>query len=205
LGVHRGSLYRDFAADVLAGRDELYGEVINRFTTERLHSYYLANPEIAQRALWALGQAKLLLTTHPEASLVFAVTAAEVGLKSGLLKPILHGLVHDEALAVIIAELVPEQRNKQFQKLLFGILRELGGLDLQTFRRLAAGPTLWDEMQQAQSRRNGVVHRADGVTPDDARLAVEIAAIVVESLFPQVLSRLGLLTDASLRVTGSKP
>lgn len=72
------SLYRDFAADVLAGRDDLYGEVVNRFTTERLHSYYLANPGVIERAVWALSKAKLLLPTEPEASLVLAVTAAEV-------------------------------------------------------------------------------------------------------------------------------
>lgn len=197
------SLYRDFAADVLAGRDELYGEVVNRFTTERLHSYYLANPGVVERAVWTLGKAKLLLPSEPEASLVLAVTAAEVGLRSGLLKPILHGLVHDEALAVIIAELVPDQRNRHFQNLLFSILKEIGALDLHTFKRVVGGRTLWDEMQFVQGRRNAVVHKAEGVSSEDAGLAVEIAALVLESLFPQVLSRLGLLTDVNLRIVGS--
>lgn len=30
-----GSLYQDFANDVLAGKDELYGEVIDQFALER--------------------------------------------------------------------------------------------------------------------------------------------------------------------------
>ncbi len=46
------SLYSDFANDVLAGRDDLYGEIVNRFTTERLQSYYIAHPDVATRALW---------------------------------------------------------------------------------------------------------------------------------------------------------
>ena len=32
------SLYEDFAKDMLSGRDDLYGEVIAQFTSERLHS-----------------------------------------------------------------------------------------------------------------------------------------------------------------------
>ena len=36
-------LYSDFARDVLSGRDELYGEVINQFTSERLQSFYINN------------------------------------------------------------------------------------------------------------------------------------------------------------------
>jgi hypothetical protein len=98
------SLYSDFAKDVLARHDDLYGEVINQFTSERLQSYYVENPRVIGRALWSLGEARSLLATHPSAALVLAVTAAEVGLKSGLLKPILHGLVHDDVMAVSQAD-----------------------------------------------------------------------------------------------------
>jgi hypothetical protein len=198
------SLYSDFAKDVLAGRDDLYGEVINHFASERLQSYYAANPRVAERALWALDQARSLLLTHPAACLVLAVTAAEVGLKSGLLKPILHGLVHDEAIAVVIAELVPEQRNDKFQRLLFGILKEYGGIDFRTFKRLGVGPTLWEELQEAQSLRNSVVHRAEAVAPADAKKAVEVASVVVETLFPAVIAKLGLDADAQLVVSVKK-
>ena len=198
------SLYSDFAKEVLAGHDDLYGEVIDQFTSERLQSYYVSNPRVAERALWALGQARSLLTSHPAACLVLAVTASEVGLKSGLLKPILHGLVHDDAMAVIIAELVPEQRNDKFQTLLFGILKEYGGVDLRTFKRSGASMTLWEEMQGIQKLRNGVVHRAEAIIPADAQKAVHIAAVIVERLFPAVIAKLGLETDASFEVSVKK-
>ena len=145
------SLYSDFAADVLAAHDGLYGDVVEQFAQERLQSYYVQNPDVALPACWALEQARALLPDHPEASLVFAVTAAEVGLKSGLLKPILHGLVHDEAFAAIIANLMPTQRNQQFRDLLFAILGNYGSVDLGTFVRPGASPTLWDEMQQSSA------------------------------------------------------
>ena len=195
------SLYQDFANDLLAGKDELYGEVIHKFALERLQSYYLANPDVARRAQWALQQATQFITISPEAALVFASIAAEVGLKAGLLKPILHGLVHDESLALIIAELVPEQRNHSFQKLLFGILREYGGVDLGSFKRTGIAQTLWEEMQLVQKRRNGVVHRAESVVTADAQHAIEVAAVVVQTLFGQVITKIGLQTDANLKVS----
>lgn len=187
------SLYSDFAADVLAGRDGLYGEIVDQFAQERLQSYYVQNPSVALPACWALDQARVLLNSdHPEASLVFAVTAAEVGLKSGLLKPILHGLVHDEAFAAIIANLMPRQRNEQFRDLLFAILGTYGGVDLTAFVRQGASVTLWAEMERDQQQRNRVVHRAQRVDVQHAQLAVEVAATVVEQLFPTVISTLGL-------------
>jgi hypothetical protein len=36
-------LYSEFANDVLAGRDELFGQVIDRFAKDRLRSFYLDN------------------------------------------------------------------------------------------------------------------------------------------------------------------
>jgi hypothetical protein len=198
-------LYEEFARDVLDGKDDLYSEIIEKFTSERLQSYYVANPRIAERALWALTQARGLLSTYPEASLVFAITAAEVGLKSCLLKPILHGLVHNEAMAVIIAELIPEQRNDKFQNLLFTILNEYGGIDLRTFQRLGMGQTLWQEVKATQTLRNSIVHRGEHVSPGDAHKAVEIASAIIEKVFPSVITRLGLEMNSRLEVSVRKP
>ena len=195
------SLYSDFAADVLAGRDDLYGEIVDQFARERLQSYYVQNPSVALPARWALGQARVLLDDHPEASLVFAVTAAEVGLKSGLLKPILHGLVHDEAFAALIANLMPRQRNDQFRDLLFAILRTYGGVDLASFVRQGASVTLWAEMEWDQQQRNRVLHAAQRVEVQHAQLAFDVAVTVVEKLFPTVISTLGLKMDGPLVVS----
>lgn len=36
-------LYSDFARDVLAGQDDLYGQVVDKFAMERLQAYYGAD------------------------------------------------------------------------------------------------------------------------------------------------------------------
>ncbi len=190
------SLYDEFAKEVLVGRNDIHGQVIAQFVSERLRSYYLRTPGIVARARWALAEARILVAAHPEAALVFAVTAAEAGLKSGLLKPILHGLVHDDAMAAVVAELVPEQRNDRFRDLLFGILREYGGVTLLTFKRDGTSQTLWSEMQETQKIRNQIVHRGESATSVDAERAIMIAETILLELYPAVLRTIGLLTEA---------
>jgi hypothetical protein len=193
-------LYSDFARDVLSGSDELYGQVLERFATERLQTYYIDNPTIAEPGLWALDEATILLTAHPTAGLVFGVAATEVGLKSTLLKPILHGLTHDERLGALIAELIPEQRNDKFRNLLFGILNEFAGIDLRSFKRPGHNQTLWEEIGVCQGLRNGVVHRGEQVTAEQAGRAVEIAGFVLNSVFAAIIAKVGLHTHGRQQV-----
>jgi hypothetical protein len=193
-------LYSEFARDVLAGQDDLYGQIVDQFTTERLQAYYIDHPDIVEPGLSALDEARVLLQGHPSAALVFAVAATEVGLKSSLLKPILHGLVHQEALGPLIAELIPEQRNDKFRSVLFGILNEFAGVDLRSYKRAGHAQTLWEEIGSVQDLRNGVVHRGDHGTVADAEQAVGIAAFVLNELFPAVIDKVGLHTHGRLQV-----
>jgi hypothetical protein len=54
---------------------------ISEFTDERLQSYYLEHPALAQPALQALTDSRYLVPIHLGASLVFAAIAAEIGIK----------------------------------------------------------------------------------------------------------------------------
>lgn len=197
-------LYEEFARDVLSGKDDLYGEIIEQFTSQRLQSFYVANPDIADRALCALEEARALKAQHPSAALVFAAIAIEVGLKSTLLKPILHGLVSIDSAAGLITGLVPEQHNDDFKKVLFGILKEVGGVDLLSFKRPSSNQTLWEEILNTRKRRNVVIHGATQVSPAEAEQAIEIASVVIEELFPQVIAVLGLKTGPRLRISDRK-
>jgi len=197
-------VYDDFARDVLSGRDDLYREVVEKFTVGRLQSYYLDHPKLAEPALWALKEAKSIDAVHPAARLVFGTIATEVGLKATLLKPILFGLVHADSLAAFIVELIPEQRNDKFQKVLFAILKEFGGVDLGSFRRDGSDKTLWQEISETHQRRNALLHRGEQVKVVDAELALQIAEIVIEKLFPDVIFRLGLHLHAQYEICGSK-
>lgn len=195
-----GELYSDFARDVLAGRDELYGQVVEQFATERLQAYYIDNPNIAEPGLSALDEARALLAAHCSAALVFGVAATEVGLKATLLKPILHGLVHEEPLGALIAELIPDQRNDKFRNLLFGILNEFAGIDLRSFKRAGHAQTLWEEIASVQGLRNAVVHRGEQVAGAEAERAIDIATFVLNDVFPSVITKVGLHTHGRLQV-----
>jgi hypothetical protein len=193
-------LYEEFARDVLSGKDDLYGEIIEQFTSERLKSFYLANPAVAEHALFALEEARALKGPHPSASLVFAAISIEVGLKTTLLKPILHGLVSIDSAAVLVTRLVPDQHNDDFKKVLFGILKEVGGVDLLAFKRPSWKQSLWEEILNIRKRRNEVMHGAERVSSAEAEYALEIASAVLEDLFPQVIAALGLTIDGRLRI-----
>jgi hypothetical protein len=193
-------LYEEFARDVLSGKDDLYGEIVERFASERLQSFYLANPDLAECALGALEEARALRVEHTSAALVFAAIAVEVGLKTALLKPILHGLVHTDSAAALVAGLVPERHNDDFKKVLFGILKEVGGVDLPAYKRRGSTQILWDEMRAIRALRNQVMHGAGKVSLADAERAIGVASTVVEELFPRVIAALGLKTDERLRI-----
>lgn len=193
-------LYEEFARDLLSGKDHLYDEVVEQFTADRLQLFYRANRTVAEHAFCALEEARALLAMHPSAALVFAVVAIEVGLKTTLLKPILPGLVNIDSAAVLVTRLVPNQHNDDFKKLLFGILKEVGGVDLLEFKRPGWSDTLWQEILIARHQRNSVIHEARQTSRPEAEHAIEIASAVLEELFPRVVVALGLKTDHRLRI-----
>lgn len=177
--------------------DELYREhkerAIEEFAAERLGSFYLANPLIARPSLEALAEARKLVEGHTSAAQIFATVAVEIGLKVVLLKPVVHGLVHSEPAAEIIADLtLRHTRFDFFHKLLSQILSEHGGVDLQTYSRVTATKTLLDEIHEVQKCRDRVLHRAENASPKQAEQAIAVAEVILEELFPAVVARLGL-------------
>ena len=88
---------------------ELYPEhreqAISEFIAERLRSYYALHPDVTTPGVRAYKEAKALLVGgHFSAALVFASSATEIFLKAALLRPIVYGLVHSEALAQAVVD-----------------------------------------------------------------------------------------------------
>lgn len=185
--------------------EALYAEhkeqAIEEFTDERLQSYYIAHPSIAEPPLRSLDQARKLLPHYPTAAFVFAAIAIEVGLKVALLKPVVYGLVHSESIAGIITDMVIAHTGfDRFRKLLLHILSEYGGVDLDQFKRQGASKTLWEEMEEVRKRRNQIIHRAEIATDDESQKAIAVASSVLEELFPAVVKNLGFHTHKNGRV-----
>jgi hypothetical protein len=168
-------------------------QAIQEFTVERLQSYYIHYPDIAKPAFHALSEARQLISRHPTASFIFSAISIEVGIKVTLLKPVVYGLVHSESLALIITDMVIRQTSiDRFQKLLFKILSEYGGIDLDTLKRPRSLKLLWDEMKNVQKRRNQVIHRAESVNINESKQALIVAAYILENIFPNLVEYIEL-------------
>jgi hypothetical protein len=183
---------------------ELYAEhsqeAIREFTAECLRSYYMKDPLLASAPSRTLIEARALLPEHPSAALLLGAAAVEVGLKVVLLKPIVYGLVHDASAASLITDLAVSHGGDKYRDLLFHILSEFGGVDLRNFVRIGSKKSLWEETQIVHNRRSAVLHRAETASNEEAERSVAVASVVLEELFPAVVSKLGLHLHEGFRV-----
>lgn len=190
----------DIAREEMYSRlaDELYPEhkeqAIHEFTVDRLRSYYLANPNVAKPAVFMLRNAEQLFQLQQyEAALVFAVSSVELFLKATLLRPVIYGLIHSEAVAeVIVNETLSQSGLKRYHKLLGKLFNHLTESQLEEIKREGESRTLLKEIEALQEIRNKVVHQGFQVDPSDANQALNLAHAVVSEVLGQVLCSLGL-------------
>jgi hypothetical protein len=109
-----------------------------------------------------------------------------------LLKPILHGLVHSDTAASMIAKSAINYKDQGFTKVLLDLLSSFGGVDPRGYHRINGSPTLWDEMSLVRNKRNRVVHDAETASDSEATQAIAVATCIVDDLFPRVITTLGL-------------
>lgn len=188
---------RDEAYDAMSR--ELYpdhrDQAIEEFTSDRLRSYYLKNPDVAVNAVRMYKEARSLLEHgHSSACVVFAVTSIEQFLKVALLRPVVFGLIHMESLASLVVDVAMDQNGglDRYKKLLAGLFKDLASIDVGTIRREGAQRPLLDEVKALQDLRNTVVHRGAQVEEADARDALYVLKAVFSLVFVHLLSALGL-------------
>lgn len=173
--------------------EEISTEAITEFTFERLRSYYLKNPHLAKNVYSIYGEALAVAESSPTAALVLFTTVIEVALKTTLLKPVIYGLVHNEAVADLISDLVVKNNGlDRFQKILALIMREYSDIDIETYSIDGHAKTIWEEITVVQKARNAVAHRAEAATPEMAQLAEDVASVVVIDFLKGVLVDFGL-------------
>lgn len=176
---------------------ELYPEhkeqAIDEFTWERLQSFYLNNPEILFPGIDKLRESEALLELHPSASFVFSITAIELFLKSSLLKPVVHGLIHNEALAEIVVESALGQSGfDRYKKLMSRLFEELAGIDIAALKRSNSNIPLLNEVFEIQKIRNGIIHRGESVTVEQAKVALNVATAIFLKVVEKMLFAIGL-------------
>jgi HEPN domain-containing protein len=178
---------------------ELYpdhrAQAIEEFTSERLQSYYLQNPDVAVKGALSFKEAKALLKNgHASACIVFAVAAVEQFLKAALLRPVVFGLIHMKSLADLIVEVATDQNGglDRYKKLLAGLFKALADIELSSVRRDFAQRPLLEEVKALQDKRNAIVHRGEQATTVEAEQALAVANAVFSEVFVQLLASLGL-------------
>jgi len=182
---------------------ELYPEhkeqAIGEFTLERLQSFYLDNPEILFPGFDKLRESEVLLELVPPASYVFSTIAIELFLKSSLLRPVVHGLIHNEALAEIVVELLLARGGfERYKKLMSRLFEELADIDIAALKRPNSKITLLDEASEIQKLRNGIIHRGESVTVEQAKIALKVAT----AIFLQVVEKMLFAIDLKISKTG---
>jgi len=167
--------------------DELRASAIAEFKQERLRSYYTKHPKVAQAAIDTLKEAQALFDAgFIPASLVFAISAAEQMLMDTLLRPIIHGLVHSEFAAELIAGAYV--RLDHLPKLLFPIIAKTANVDLSTYSRHDQPITLWNEYKRLREIRNGVLHHGKRVEQGDASTALAVGRAMWTDVVEHVMS-----------------
>jgi len=190
----------DAAQDEMYERlsEELYPEhkeqAIAEFTSERLRSYYLRHPKVAQPAVKMLREAESLFSDgHFDAALVFAASSCELFLKATLLRPVIHGLVHSEVLAEeIVNKTLSQTGLLRYQKLLGQMFEHLTNQKLEDVLRKDANKTLVEEIADIQRIRNKVVHEGEATTQIEAERALNVCKTAVVFVLTPVLSALSL-------------
>lgn len=175
--------------------EEVSQQAIEEFTLDRLRSYYIRNPSVMRPAVDAIQEGKSLLTAnHPAAALVFFVTAIEVLLKSTVLKPVVHGLVHNATLAEVIVEHALGQTGfVRYTKLLSKLYVEFSGVDIKAIVRPDQKQDLLTECSTLQGTRNNIIHQGVSCTTEIAAHGLEVAVAVYQSIVLPVLAALRLI------------
>lgn len=177
---------------------ELYPEhraqAIEEFTADRLRSFYLKNPEVMRPALTALKEAKALReSNHFSAALVFYVTSIELFLKATLLKPVVYGLIHNDALADVIVQYALGQSGfDRYKSLLAKLFADIAEIDLADIQREGAVKPLLDEALDIQKIRNKIIHQGAMCGEAETNLARDVATLVFGRIVVQMFDTLGL-------------
>jgi hypothetical protein len=181
-----------------AAKDEFIEEIslqaISDFTNERLRSFYEQNTNLMRPAIDAFQEGKKLYnSTYYSASLVFFMTCIELLLKATILKPIVSGLVHHEALAEIIVEHTLGQAGfDRYEKLLEILISTFADLELKKISRDNESAKLFNECKALQQIRNKIIHRGDVCTKENAENARKVSVAVYELIVKPILGALDL-------------
>lgn len=190
-----------------AARDEFYEQIsrelypdhkqqaIEEFTAERLRSFYIKHPNVMRPAVEAIQEAKALLAaSRYSPALVFSASAFELLLKATLLRPVVYGLVHHDALAELLVQRVVGRQTDigRYEGLLSRLFDSLARIDLSAISRDGATTTLMKEAKELQNLRDQILHQGAHCSPPEAEKASLVAVAIYEKIVVPMVGALKL-------------
>ncbi|SFM65192.1 hypothetical protein [Rugamonas rubra] len=198
-----------------AARDEMFEQIsrelypehkqqaIEEFAAERLRSFYLAHPTVMLPAMGMLKEGRELLELRRfTASVVFSAGSYELMLKATLLRPVVHGLVHNEGLAQVLVDhmLGTQTAIGRYKELLSKLFLSIAGVQLATVSRAGVKANILAEVIANQTLRNRILHGGGTCTRPHAEEAREVGLAVFQLILSPVLVGLGLGLDPTGRI-----
>lgn len=172
--------YDRLVDDVLATHKD---NVIDEYLSKKLLSYYEDNPDLTKPANFLIEEARKILGQSPTASFVLSAASVEVTLRDVILKPVASGLIHHDDVGPLMVDIIID--GGRFTPLLLRIL-EGYGMDIKKDKRSGSEQPLWNEIQDLRRLRNRIVHGGEPATDGQAQNALQVAELILFSLFPQL-------------------
>lgn len=198
------AFYEQLAHELYSAQQE---QAIEEFTAERLRSFYVTHPAVMRPAVDALQEGKALLAgQRHSAALVFFVSAVELLLKATLLKPVVYGLIHHEALAdVVVQHALGQTGFDRYEGLLADLFAQLASIDLKDVARDGAGTNLLSEAKKLQAMRNRIIHQGTRCSSSEAEEAHAVAVATYDLIVFPMLASIGLAVGdrGAIRVADS--
>ena len=170
-------------------------QAIEEFTTERLRSFYIQHPNVMRPAVEAVKEAKALLAAQRYSpALVFSASAFELLLKATLLRPVVYGLVHHDALAELLVQRVVGRQTdiSRYEGLLARLFEELAEVDLRAICREGIATPLMKEATELQGLRDRILHQGAHCTREEAERAFQVAVSIFEEVVVPMIGALQL-------------
>jgi hypothetical protein len=159
---------------------------------KRIRRYLAMNGSaVWSRVQRSLAHAERLETNHPASSIVSSITAAELLIRFLLLRPLIAGLVFETRLAMRLIRDPFRRGQHGLDRAILPIACAAWDIDLDGLK-LANGQPLWSTYESLVEVRNRYVHRADPVSPAQARGALDCTHGLVASALMPTASRLRL-------------
>lgn len=199
----------DWAYDAL--QDEMFEEIANQAIKEdqeeQFRSFFFSHQNLVLPAIKAHNTAIELLENdfYTPAYIQFMI-AIELYIKEGLLKPLICGLVKNDEVSELLADVFIRQNGiLQNKKSLLLIGSSVNCFDINSIQGSAQGKLLIDELPTAQKTRNKIIHRGETVIKEDLNIPEHAATAIKESILEPLFNDYGLTIHDSGLLTEKNP